>query len=1048
MVRVTAAGEAQVPSSRRRARRAAVAFAVLIGAGAGGLWLARVPIARGVIDRELAKAGVPARYAITDLGFGRQRLTDVVIGDPRAPDLVADWIETYTDVGTGGARLSGVRVGQVRLRARLVDGRVSLGALDRLLPAPSGRPFALPALDAVIRDARVRLETPYGVVGLALAGAGRLDDGFRGRLAAVAPRLALGDCTVRGLAGAVRVSVRRTAPTLAGPMQAEAVACAGGRGEGVAGDVRATLGPALDRWRGEARVSVATLDADAARLERVRGRVGFSGDAARTQGPVSLTAARFAGGGVRGQALGIAGTWRVGGGRAVLAGRVRARDVALPRAMRRALAELGGTAAGTPVAPLLASAGRGLAQAAGALAVEADVAVGTGARTLATVERVSLSAANGLRATLHGGGGVVIGHPAGVRVDGELALSGGGLPQVTARLAQARPGAPITGTATVARWAEGGAALALTPVSFSAAPDGATRVTTQATLSGPVADGRVEAVTLPLDARWDGRGTLTVNPACAPLSFARVAVSGLTLRPARATLCPVDGALVRVAQGRVGGGASVGAVRLDGAIGGTPLSLAAREGQVRLGSGAFALAGVTARLGSPERVTRLDFAALAGGFGAGGVAGTFAGGEGQIANVPLLLGGAAGDWRVRGGDLTLSGAMTVADADAQPRFQPLDARAVTLRLVDGAIDARGTLFEPTRGMKVADVTIDHRLSSGAGAAHLAVPGITFAEGFQPELLTRLTFGVIADVRGTVKGEGDIAWSGDGVTSTGTFSTDDTDLAAAFGPVEGIAGTIRFTDLLALESAPAQVATVASINPGVPVTDGRITYQTLRGTRVQVDGGTWPFAGGTLTLEPTLLDFSSPAARRMTLRVDAMDAGKFLQQFDFENLNATGTFDGSLPMLFDASGGRIEGGRLVARAPGGTLAYVGQISKEKLGFWGDFAFQALKSLTYRELSVTMDGPLAGEMVTGVRFAGVQQGKGAKSNFIVRRLTRLPIRFDVTIRAPFRGLIDSAASFYDPERLVARNLQPLLEEQNRRAPKAGAHPIQPSASETVP
>ncbi|MEH3046696.1 hypothetical protein, partial [Sphingomonas adhaesiva] len=67
---------------------------------------------------------------------------------------------------------------------------------------------------------------------------------------------------------------------------------------------------------------------------------------------------------------------------------------------------------------------------------------------------------------------------------------------------------------------------------------------------------------------------------------------------------------------------------------------------------------------------------------------------------------------------------------------------------------------------------------------------------------------------------------------------------------------------------------------------------------------------------------------------------------------------------------------------------------------------------------------------MRFAGISQGKGAKSNFLLRRLTRLPIVFNITIRAPFRGLIDSAASFYDPQRLVARNLQSLIEEQNRQ------------------
>ena len=181
----------------------------------------------------------------------------------------------------------------------------------------------------------------------------------------------------------------------------------------------------------------------------------------------------------------------------------------------------------------------------------------------------------------------------------------------------------------------------------------------------------------------------------------------------------------------------------------------------------------------------------------------------------------------------------------------------------------------------------------------------------------------------------------------------------------------------------------------------------------------------------------------------VQADQFLQQFDFKNLNATGIFDGALPMVFDARGGRIENGNLVVHPGGGTIAYVGEVTQKDLGFWGNFAFQSLKSLRYRNLDIVMNGPLAGEVITQVRFAGIAQGAGAKRNFLFDRLQKLPIVFNLRISAPFRQLADSVQNFYDPKRLVERNLPTLLEEQNKRAvPPTPATPIQPSDSRTVP
>ncbi len=1031
--------ESDAPSGRplRLARRVVAVTVGLVAPLLLGTWIARRPIAREVINRELAAAGVPARYGVADLGLGRQRLIDVVLGDPARPDLVADWIETGTRLTWTGASVVAVRAGSVRMRGRIVDGRVSLGAIDRLLPAPSGAPFALPRLFLDVADARMRLETPAGPVGLRLTGRGRLYDGFDGRLAAVSARMAAGGCVAAQVTAAVRVRVADAAPSVTGPVRAARVACPGGGAERIRTVVDIAFTPTLDQWRGSARVATADASAAGAGAAALAGLVTFTGGAGGTSGRAEVAARRARMARADARRFALAGEYRIGDGLR-FAGRVRAEGAAVTRVVLDATA-----LAGTPLGPVAARIAKAVDGAARGVAFDATLAIDTRGSGAVRVAELDGRSTSGARLTLRGGGGAAWSR-AGFTIDGQVTAGGGGLPEVRMALDQAGPGAPIRGLVRIDRYEADGASLALAPVAFAWSPGGATRVSTVATVSGPLGDGRVEELRTPLAIDWDGSARLAVNPECMPVAFKRLAIAGLVLSPTRFRLCPTGGALVRVAGGRLSGGARIDAPRLAGLLGRTPVTLAAGGAEVAIGARGFALRGVAAALGLLGRVTRIEVARLEGRIDGGAVAGGFAGTTGRIANVPLLLSDAAGAWRLAGGVLTLGGGATVSDA-AGRRFEPLRSEDLVFRLEGGRVAVSGSLTEPATRATVARVRIGHELASGAGEATLAVPGIVFDGRLQPEALTRVAFGVIADVRGRVAGEGRIAWSPEGVTSTGAFATEGIDLAAAFGPVTGLKGRIVFDDLLALRSAPGQVATVATMNPGIPVENGVVRFRTLPGSRVAVEGGRWPFAGGTLLLAPTTLDFSRPVDRRLTFSVEGIRADQFLQQFDFDNLSATGVFDGALPMVFDERGGRIEGGRLQVREGGGTLAYVGAISQEKLGTWGDFAFQALKALRYRRLGIVMNGPLAGEMVTDVRFEGVSQGVGTKSNFVIRRLQRLPLVFNIRIKAPFRGLIDSARGFYDPARLIERNLPALIRAEERR----DATPvIQPPASRNTP
>ena len=1064
---------------RRRWFRLLVSFLLVVAVALGALWLLRKPLATRYADRFLAAKGVPARYGIADLGFGRQRLTDVVLGDPNDPDLVADWLEARTAVGLSGPYLTGVRGGHVRLRARLIGGKLSFGGIDRLLPKSDGsKPFAMPALDLDVADLRVRLETPYGLAGLKIAGSGRLDGGFTGTVAATAPRLATGDCVARQVATVMRVALAGKRWTARGPAEGATIDCGGVSVDQPRATLALDTDSGLTAWGGRAQLAAATLATAVGRAQRpgatvtfrrappVNGRSDLRGDVAIRLG--GFTAGSLSAGETRLRGRYIFG---VPGGDGPLLVGFKPADANTP-GMRLSMKDLRAPAgsavtairsaplAGTPLAPLATRLAGAVGEAARAIDLDADVGgelAGSGAGV--TLYRLDARSRSGARATLASGGEIAWSSAAnrGVTTNGVVSIGGDGLPDASIRLSQRASNLPVDAIVAIRPYAAGPAQLALAGTIARWTPGSdAVALRTTATLSGPLGDGRVDGLSLPIDARWNGQGRVTLGPTCAAVGWRRIAVAGLTLDPGTLRLCPTGAALVSIAGGRVAGGASLAATRLSGRLGTTPVTLAASGARLQLSDRGFTLQGVQARLGRPGQLTRLDIASLTGRLGPQGLSGRFANAGGQIGAVPLILSEAAGNWRIKQGAIVLDGGLTVSDAQVdRPRFRPMPVRDVSLALGAGTVGANGVVFAPgASGRKVADVKLIHHLKQGAGAAFFTVPGLLFDKALQPEQLTPVTFGVIADVRGTVTGEGRIGWSDAGVTSTGNFRTAGTDLAAAFGPVQGIAGEIAFTDLLALQSAPHQQLTVRSVNPGIAVTDGVVRLQTLPNARVQVEGARWPFAGGALTLEPTLLDFSAAAQRRMTFRVDGVAADQFLQQFDFKNLDATGIFDGVLPMVFDQGGGRIADGRLVVRPGGGQIAYVGPIGQKDLGVWANIAFQALKSIRYRKLTITMDGPLAGEMVTAVRFAGISQGEGAKSNFLIRRLQRLPFVFNIRITAPFRGLLDATASFYDPKRLVQRNLPQLLEEQDKKSkppqggPRKTSPAIQPPASEKLP
>lgn len=1055
---------------RRAARRpvfgAVVVLLATLAAGILTIWVQRQPIAEHFVQRELRSRGVRASYRVSQIALRTQRIENLVLGDPARPDLTARSVEI--DIAYGGIvpTVGAVRARGVRLYGRVTNKGLLLGELDKFRDPASTAPFGMPDIDLTLDDARARIDTPAGPLAIAIDGSGNLQSGFRGKVAALGRGAAIGGCFIPQASAWLDVRMVARVPRLSGPVRADALRCADGTA-GLAGlAVRAdvTLAPDLTRWSGTVRGGASAARAAGVTVARPGLDMRFDGTAQRTGGSGVLSARALRYGAAIAGFGEVRGRWRLAGDRVGAQGRLAVRDVHGLAA--GALRNASRTADGSPVGPLLARLAGAVA------ALEADNALhgsfaldGSAGQQELRFEDLQLAGGKGGRIGLGDDSRFALSLPDGRwALNGAITSEGGGLPRLALRLRQVLGGG-FSGQMFMDPYQAAGARIEVDPVRIGARPDGVTRLTTRLRLDGPMPDGRLSGFTMPLTAEW-GRAGLTVNRDCAPVQTASLRLGAFLAGPLRLRACPVDGGFFVLRDGKAGGGVSLDSPRLAGRIGSTLMQVAARSVRYRIGAGRFELAGAETRLGSSEAPVLLSAEALEGGATAGGIGGRASGIVARIGAVPLLVRDGAARWSFGNGVLVLGGSLVVHD-DANPdRFNPMMSPDFRLRLADNRIDASGSLRLPGRERTVATVRLWHLLGTGAGHADLAVDALRFDNQLQPDEVTHIALGVVANVEGVVNGAGIIDWTPQRVTSSGEFSTEGTNLAAAFGPVQGLSTRIRFTDLLGLVTAPGQEMRLKSINPGIEVREGIIRYALAPGQRVAIEGGRWPFAGGELTLLPTVMDMSAEQPRRLIFRVVGLDAGAFIQTLELENVSATGTFDGLLPMVFDASGGRIVGGILTARQSGmpplvidhveglnipcdsrrqgGRLSYVGQVSNENLGTYGKLAFDALKDLQYKCLTIAMDGAIDGEVVTQVMFNGVNRGElSTVPKAVASQFVGLPFVFNITIAAPFRGLINTARSYVDPSLVIRQYLDNRLKSDGQ-----SGLAVQPRESETMP
>ena len=384
--------------------------------------------------------------------------------------------------------------------------------------------------------------------------------------------------------------------------------------------------------------------------------------------------------------------------------------------------------------------------------------------------------------------------------------------------------------------------------------------------------------------------------------------------------------------------------------------------------------------------------------------------------------------------------MLITDIKADPIYRPITSE-FSGTVGDNMLRITGPLNLRSSGTRLADAALDLDILKLDGTAKVTSRPLVFRSGgLQPDMISDRLTGLFTDATGNVSSDarftiksGKIAGTADLHIRNFGFQT------TRLGRVTGINGTVSFADLMGLQTAPNQVFTLASVNPGIPLTDGRIVYDLREGGILHLDSVEFPFGGGQLAIAP--FDWALEGGLKdqsVAVKAEAINLTQLVEILKLPDTVATGTLSGTFPIVFTDNRVQIKGARLKSDEPGGRLSYTGGAVDAAAGQDANasLAFDALRDLRFEVLEIGIDGDLAGDMRADLLLVGENINPLPMGN----RLT-LPagqaFEFAIGFDLPIGKLIENNLGFVSQQDLIDATVDLLNAEDVADDAAAGPH-----------
>lgn len=509
-----------------------------------------------------------------------------------------------------------------------------------------------------------------------------------------------------------------------------------------------------------------------------------------------------------------------------------------------------------------------------------DLTLRDGHTILALPRPITLTAANGVEASIAAPRGPLLDAVAGQARGGlSAAFSGGGLPNLKLDAPDWRM---VDGTVN-ARIVLAGDHIDVPPLEGVAG-----QIDGQVALSG-------------------ARSTFALA-GCRPLTATRVLVGETPLSAPKLTLCPGEGPLLAVNDG-----AWTASARFRDLAS----SLDEAEATVEDGAGSLTASG----RGAPQRAeVRLDQGVL-------------------------------------------------RDAAETRRFNPIKTAgrlSLSNGLWTGTIDATTPVGQP-----LGRITLRHDLARARGRAELDASKLAFAkDGLQPGDLSPLASWA-TQASGPASFTGLFVWDADGMTSQGRLVASKIDFTSPIGFVATLDGTVDFTSLTPLVSAPDQSLKIVRIDSLVPL-EGFAAAFSLGAESLHISSAAFQAAKGRVSIEPTDVPLDPGKPIRGVIVVRHLDLGELIAASSLvEKIQLDAVVDGRLPFELSPKGFRFLDGKVFAIQPGRLAISREALTGVQAGVQGqdgdspgapkppaspdapvnaiqDFAYQAMENLAFTAL----------------------------------------------------------------------------------------------------